>query len=87
LLAGALVGIATGGILSNSRACGGQARALHDGMVTRTLGHGGEPTGRRRREDMAAVSFTAAKSLAPLAVISGALLLDGRLREQAFLCR
>jgi hypothetical protein len=65
LLAGALVGIAMSGIPSSSRACGGQGRALHDGEVTRTPGRGGEPTGRRRREDMAAVSFTAAKSLAP----------------------
>jgi hypothetical protein len=60
---------------------GGLGRAMHDG----------EPTGRRKREEMAAASFTAAMSLAPLAVRSDDLLLCGLLRharrEQARLLR
>jgi hypothetical protein len=56
------VGFMTGGIPSSSlarvHARGGRGRTLHEGEATRTPGREGEPAGRRRREEMAAASFT-----------------------------
>jgi hypothetical protein len=77
--------------LASVRALGGRGRTLHEGEATMTPGREGKPAGRRSREEMAAASFTVAKSLAPVVVSSGAFLIGSLLRrarrEQARLCR